>query len=54
LALGIPEHNVEKRGMNSQAASIYDRTSIEEAKARLRSEHTPPWDELDAEILPIV
>jgi hypothetical protein len=34
--------------------SIYERITIEEAKARLRSESEPPWGEIDPGILPIV
>jgi hypothetical protein len=40
--------------METQEPSIYQRITIEEAKARLRSESSPPWDEIDAGILPIV
>jgi hypothetical protein len=34
--------------------SIYQRITIEEAKARLRSHREPPWENIDAGILPIV
>lgn len=35
-------------------ADLYRTITIEDAKARLRSEHQPPWEELDDGILPIV
>jgi hypothetical protein len=40
--------------MLGRKKSIYQRITIDEAKARLRSEFEPPWDEIDPFILPIV
>lgn len=43
-----------KRNQSGDQPSIYERITIEEAKARLRSESEPPWNDLDPGILPIV